>query len=61
MSLKNRGSIQALLATIGLLVVAGLGLGLCGAGVIDQYHELAARQARAFLTDRMQALGITVE
>ena len=33
MSLKNKGSIQALLATIGVLVVVGLGLGLCNSGL----------------------------
>lgn len=35
MSLRSRGSIQALLATIGILLVVGLGLGFCGAGLVS--------------------------
>jgi len=40
MSLKNKGTIQALLATIAVLVVAGLGLGLCGYGVVNKAGPL---------------------
>lgn len=40
MSLKNKGTIQALLATIAVLIVAGLGLGLCGYGVVNNAGPL---------------------
>ena len=40
MSLKNKGTIQALLATIAILVVAGMGLGLCAYGVVDNAGPL---------------------
>ena len=35
MSLKNRRSVQAVLASVGILVVVGFGLGLCGSALID--------------------------
>lgn len=42
MSLKNQRSIQAVLASVGILVVVGFGLGLCGMGIADNTRYLGA-------------------
>jgi len=45
MSLKSRGSVQAVIASIGILIVAGFGLTLCAAGATSVTAEIGTLMA----------------
>jgi ABC-type transport system involved in multi-copper enzyme maturation permease subunit len=45
MSLKSRGSVQAVIASIGILIVAGFGLGLCAVGATKATAEIGTLMA----------------